>query len=234
MMDAAELEMWQAYKANPDDAALRNRLIEFYMPLVVHQARLIQAKSQNAIELDFLSQAGVFGLMDAIEGFDVSRGWKFASYATQRIRGSMLDEVRNFDWVPRLVRQNAAKVKQLEKEGIEPSRRLESESRVVAMVSSESKVCETDFAVPVTIGDGLVSREPPPFETSQKADVLKLVTNGMTKNERLIVILYYYKNQTMKEIGKQIGLTESRVSQIHTDLIPRLRARLKDRKEEFV
>lgn len=231
MMDAAELEMWQAYKASPDDCELRNRLIEFYMPLVARQAKLVRAKSENAVELDFLSQAGVFGLMDAIEGFDVSRGLKFSSYATQRIRGSMLDEVRSFDWVPRLVRQSAAKAKQLEKEGIEPP---PGQSRVIAMVSSESEVFETDFAVPVTIGDGLISREPPPFETSQKADVLRLVTNGLNKHERLIVILYYYEGQTMKEIGKQIGLTESRVCQIHGEVMKGLRAKLKGREEEFV
>src|SRR5687767_371460 len=110
-------EIWQVFKANPTKP-LRNRLVEQYLPLVKYNGERIWSRLPDGVELDDLISAGVFGLMDAINAFDMSRGVKFETYCVPRIRGAMLDELRSMDWVPRLVRSKASKLneslKQLE------------------------------------------------------------------------------------------------------------------------
>src|SRR5215213_11799797 len=116
---AEEIEqVWREYKIDPSRKELRNRLVERYLPLVKYNGERIWARLPEGVELDDLISAGVFGLMDAIDAFDMSRGVKFETYCVPRIRGAMLDELRTMDWVPRLVRSKASKLgeatKQLE------------------------------------------------------------------------------------------------------------------------
>src|SRR6188472_417197 len=103
-------EVWQLYKAHPDNQDYRNRLVENYLPLVKYNGERIWARLPEGVELDDLISAGVFGLMDAIDAFDMTRGVKFETYCVPRIRGAMLDELRTMDWVPRLVRSKASKL----------------------------------------------------------------------------------------------------------------------------
>src|SRR5213595_4269645 len=103
-------EVWKRYKADPNDQELRNLLVEQYLPLVKYNGERIWARLPDGVELDDLISAGVFGLMDAIDAFDLSRGVKFETYCVPRIRGAMLDELRTMDWVPRLVRSKQSKV----------------------------------------------------------------------------------------------------------------------------
>ncbi|HEU0067732.1 MAG TPA: sigma-70 family RNA polymerase sigma factor, partial [Nitrospiraceae bacterium] len=102
--------IWQDYKADPERQDLRNRLVERYLPLVKYNGERIWARLPEGVELDDLVSAGVFGLMDAIDAFDMTRGVKFETYCVPRIRGAMLDELRTMDWVPRLVRSKASKL----------------------------------------------------------------------------------------------------------------------------
>src|ERR1700757_5455479 len=97
-------EVWKLYKADPTNKEYRNHLVERYLPLVKYNAERIWARLPDGVELDDLISAGVFGLMDAIDAFDLTRGVKFETYRVPRIRGAMLDELRTMDWVPRLVR----------------------------------------------------------------------------------------------------------------------------------
>ena len=114
--DADEiLEVWHAYKADPTNKLLRNRLVERYLPLVKYNGERIWARLPEGVELDDLISAGIFGLMDAIDAFDMSRGVKFETYCVPRIRGAMLDELRTMDWVPRLVRSKASKLNEATK-----------------------------------------------------------------------------------------------------------------------
>ena len=110
--------VWQEFKKDQSNKALRNRLVEQYLPLVKYNGERIWARLPDGVELDDLISAGVFGLMDDINAFDLSRGVKFETYCVPRIRGAMLDELRTMDWVPRLVRSKASKldeaIKQLE------------------------------------------------------------------------------------------------------------------------
>src|SRR4026208_2052594 len=108
-------EVWKRYKADQSSKELRNLLVEHYLPLVKYNGERLCARLPEGVELDDLVSAGVFGLMDAIDAFDMSRGVKFETYCVPRIRGAMLDELRTMDWVPRLVRSKASKVAQARK-----------------------------------------------------------------------------------------------------------------------
>src|SRR5437868_13154191 len=103
-------EVWQQFKADQSNKALRNRLIEQYLPLVKYNGERIWSRLPEGVELDDLISAGVIGLMDAIDAFDLTRGVKLETYCVPRIRGAMLDELRTMDWVPRLVRSKASKL----------------------------------------------------------------------------------------------------------------------------
>src|ERR1700688_5107069 len=103
-------QIWQTFKADSNNQELRNRLVEMYLPLVKYNGERIWSRLPEGVELDDLISAGVFGLMDAIDAFDLSRGVKFETYCVPRIRGAMLDELRTMDWVPRLVRSKASKL----------------------------------------------------------------------------------------------------------------------------
>ena len=104
------LAIWTEFKRDQSNETLRNRLIEIYLPLVRYNAERIWARLPDGVELDDLSSSGTFGLMDAIDAFDIERGVKFETYCVPRIRGAMLDELRTMDWVPRLVRSKASKL----------------------------------------------------------------------------------------------------------------------------
>src|SRR6266487_4782458 len=108
-------QLWRDYHANPSDE-LRNQLVELYLPLVKYNAERIWSRLPDGVDLDDLISAGVFGLMDAIEAFDLERGVKFETYCVPRIRGAMLDELRTMDWVPRLVRSKATKMEEARKQ----------------------------------------------------------------------------------------------------------------------
>src|SRR4051812_41853745 len=108
-------QVWDAFKADPQNQDLRNQLVEQYLPLVKYNGERIWARLPDGVELDDLVSAGVFGLMDAIDAFDMTRGVKFETYCVPRIRGAMLDELRTMDWVPRLVRSKASKLNEATK-----------------------------------------------------------------------------------------------------------------------
>src|SRR5512145_1224896 len=113
---ACDIEtVWKRYKADPSNKELRNLLVEHYLPLVKYNGERIWARLPEGVELDDLVSAGIFGLMDAIDAFDMTRGVKFETYCVPRIRGAMLDELRTMDWVPRLVRSKASKMEEARK-----------------------------------------------------------------------------------------------------------------------
>src|ERR1700726_773511 len=113
-VDVDVQQLWRDYRAEPS-IELRNQLVELYLPLVKYNAERIWARLPEGVDLDDLISAGVFGLMDAIEAFDLERGVKFETYCVPRIRGAMLDELRTMDWVPRLVRSKASRLEESRK-----------------------------------------------------------------------------------------------------------------------
>ena len=245
---------WQHYKAHHDEPT-RNALVEHYLYLVRYAAERIGAKLPDEVDVDDLMSAGIFGLVDAIDAFDLERGVKFETYCAARIRGAILDELRSMDWVPRLVRHRAHQlddaVRALEVElGRIPSddeiaRRLNlskaafdklmRDANAASLVSLSQKLHDADSTREVSEIDVLPDdRGSDPVVEAQKQDIKDLVTRGLSRAERLIVVLYYYEEMTMKEIGTTLDLSESRVSQMHTAIIDRLRAQLNLRQPEFM
>ena len=247
-------ELWLAYKQDLTNQTLRNALIERFLPLVRYNAERVWAKLPDGVDLNDLISAGVFGLIDAIEAFDLDRGVKFETYCVPRIRGAMLDELRTMDWVPRLVRSKASKTEAARKEleatlgrpprpeemaerlGI-PLTQLDAhmgEATAVNLVSLNKKWYETDSYKDVREIDILEDKKAEdPTHRLQNRDLMRLVTRGLNRNERLIVILYYYEEMTMKEIGATLNLSESRVSQMHSSIVARLQSQLSQRRPEF-
>jgi RNA polymerase sigma factor for flagellar operon FliA len=246
-------EVWIDYKKTKTEA-LRNILMENYLHLVRYNAERIHVKLPDEVELDDLMSAGIFGLMDAIAAFDLERGVKFETYCAPRIRGAILDELRSMDWVPRLVRSRAHKLdtasKQLEVElGRAPTNdeiakrlkvsmgefeKMAKDASAVGLVSLSRKWFETDSNKDVREIDVLEDkRGADPVREIQRKDLKELMTKGLSRAERLIIILYYFEEMTMKEIGATLDLSESRVSQMHSSILARLRAQMADRKKEF-
>jgi RNA polymerase sigma factor FliA len=246
-------DVWIEYKKTRSEA-LRNILMENYLHLVRYNAERIHVKLPDEVELDDLMSSGIFGLMDAIAAFDMERGVKFETYCAPRIRGAILDELRSMDWVPRLVRSRAHKMdgatKQLEVElgraptNEELAKRLQvpmaefdkmaKDASAVGVVSLSRKWFETDSNKDVREIDVLEDkRGADPVREIQRKDLKELITRGLSRAERLIIILYYFEEMTMKEIGATLDLSESRVSQMHSSILARLKAQMADRKKEF-
>jgi RNA polymerase sigma factor for flagellar operon FliA len=246
-------QVWRDYRASPT-TELRNLLLETYLPLVKYNAERIWSRLPEGVDLDDLISAGVFGLMDAIEAFDLNRGVKFETYCVPRIRGAMLDELRTMDWVPRLVRSKASRLEEsrkameaalgrpprpdemAEKLGISLQEydRLAGDATAVSLVSLNKKWYETDSYKDVREIDILEDKKAEdPTHRIQNRDLMRLVTRGLNRNERLIIILYYYEDMTMKEIGATLDLSESRVSQMHSSIVARLQQQLAARRPEF-
>ncbi|MBL8725551.1 MAG: FliA/WhiG family RNA polymerase sigma factor [Planctomycetes bacterium] len=243
----ADLEqIWKTFKRTRDEN-LRNTLIEHHLPLVRSIAERVLQTLPKSVDVDDLSSAGTFGLMDAINGFDLSRGIKFKTYCTTRIRGSILDELRSQDWVPRLVRLKAHRleraVRQLEGElGRHPNQVEIAQALGISLEELQDHQSEanakTIFSLSEKWDDGdddkemekveilADARSVDPVETVQQNDALEAITSCLTKKERLIVLMYYYEGLTMREIGEIMELTESRVCQIHSNVMARLKAHL--------
>ena len=246
-------QVWEQFHKKHDETS-RNLLMENYQPLVRYAAERLHSKLPDKVELDDLISAGIFGLMDAIEAFDPARGVKFETYCAARIRGSILDELRSMDWVPRLVRARAhqlAKASQsLEthlgrkptiKEtaaqlnmSMEEFDKLRRDADAVSIVSLDTEYSDSDGEKDIREIDIIKDeRSEDPIIEAQKRDLKGLLTKGLTRAESLIIVLYYYEEMTMKEIGATLDLSESRVSQMHSSIIARLKAQMNTRKKEF-
>jgi RNA polymerase sigma factor for flagellar operon FliA len=251
--DVDIVEVWRDYKITPT-VELRNQLVEHYLRLVKYNAKRIWDRLPDGVELDDLISAGIFGLMDAIEAFDPDRGVKFDTYCVPRIRGAMLDELRTMDWVPRLVRSKASKMEEARKSleaslgrpptaeemsqrlgvALEEFQRMLGDATAISQVSLNKKWYETDSYKDVREIDILEDKKAEdPTHRLQNRDLMRLVTRGLNRNERLIIILYYYEDMTMKEIGATLDLSESRVSQMHSSIVARLQSQLSQRRPEF-
>ncbi|MBI4880518.1 MAG: FliA/WhiG family RNA polymerase sigma factor [Planctomycetes bacterium] len=239
-------EVWREYKRTRT-RTLRNKLIERYLPLVRYISERLLMSLPKSIELEDLQSAGVFGLMDAIDGFDLDRGVKFKTYCTTRIRGSILDELRSQDWVPRLVRLKAHQIakaeQQLEVElgrsptAFEMARKLgitldqygelreASSARTIYSLSENwDENPDDDSLARIEVIEDRNSVDP--AECLSQKDVLHAITRTLSRKEKLIVIMYYYEGLTMREIGDILSLTESRVCQIHSNVMSKLKVQL--------
>jgi RNA polymerase sigma factor for flagellar operon FliA len=247
--------LWADYKRSGTRAA-RDRLIVHYSRLVEYVASRVSMGLPDNIERADLVSYGMFGLIDAIEKFDMSRNLKFETYAVARIRGAIIDELRRIDWVPRLVRTKARWVDQaranlesrllrtpttkevaaelgITEEELQEISRLASARDCVSLDGARSSARSqsgeaTRLADPIEdLGRGPSAA----FEREEMKHILANSINGLADRERTVLARYYYEGETLAQIGKSLGLTESRVCQIHARAIARLRDRVSSLRE---
>ena len=232
------------------DRKTKEKLILEYAPLIKFIAQKIAVRLPSNIELDDLMSCGVIGLMDAIEKFDPSRDNKFKTYAEFRIRGAILDELRSQDWVPRSVREKAKQVERayakLDKELGRPATDDEmceelkctmDEFHDLLNKSKSVSLLNIDDTATMGRGDKKLmvhlmeqSRSANPYAAvnyKRAQDIIKEGIKGLPEKQRLVLSLYYFEDLNLKEIGQVLDVTESRVSQLHTQAIMKLKAKLK-------
>lgn len=254
--DLAAMEIgsvWVLYREHRCQS-IRNFLVEKYLDIVRYAAERMHVKLPKEVDVGDLIGAGQFGLMDAIDAFDLDRGVKFETYCGTRIRGAIFDELRAMDWVPRLVRSRSSKV-DVARRDIEMAlgrkatdqeiadklqldkgeyKKVNRDSKPVGLVSLNRKWSDSDSSKELREIDVIRdNKQENPLRTVQRQDLQSLITKGLIRAERLIIILYYYEEMTMKEIGQTLDLSESRVSQMHSSILQRLKAQMQHRQKEF-
>lgn len=248
--DASDAALWEEYVAAPT-AACRERLVTRYLPLIKYVVGRMTVSPPQGLDYEDLWSFGVFGLLDAIERFDPSKGFSFRTFAVPRIRGAVLDELRKCDWVSRTGREKLQKLNRAVEKVLRDRGRPcdewvmqemgvdEKTYREILELSSRSYVASLDEVMALEDGDvsleGLLSdgREGV-AERLEREDELALVVDAMrqlSEREVQVLSLYYYEGLALKEIGRVLGVTESRVSQIHGGALNALRAILGVRKD---
>jgi len=244
-----EEELWASYKKSRDPL-IRESFIKQYAPLVKYVAGKVAANMPQSVEFEDLVGFGVFGLIDAIDKFDPEKNVKFKTYAVTRIRGAIFDELRSIDWVPRSVRQKSREIEDaivgLESKLGRPASDQEiagamglSEeefSKTMMKISSTSILSLNDVwyaaddSDKISIGDSIESPTSlNPDAIIEREEIKRVIVKAISDlpdKEKKVLVLYYYEDLTLKEIGKVLEVTESRVSQLHTKAILRLRAKL--------
>lgn len=248
-MDSDELELWKKYQKNKTDET-RNVLVEKYAPLVKYVAGNLFQNIPKNVEFDDLVSAGIFGLFDAIDKFDVSMNVQFKTYAITRIQGAIRDELRSHDPLPRSVRQRIRAVEEAthtlqDKYERQPTAQeilefteLSSNQydKLMSYISQAYVLSLNDVLFTSSDGEQITyfdqvgtSIDDAPekaFEQKDLVRVLQLSLKELPERELQVVILYYYQELTLKEIGKVLSVTESRVSQLHGRALQKLKAKL--------
>ncbi len=249
-----EKELWREYRKTGDQA-IRDTIVRQYAPLVKYVAGKVSVGMPQNVDFDDLVGFGVFGLFDAIEKFDPDKHVKFKTYAVTRIRGAIFDELRSIDWVPRSVRQKSREidetVQHLEARlgraatDVEVAAEMglsnDQYNQMMLKVSGSSLLSLNDTWVTGDDKDKISiveSIESPsslrPDTIAEKGEIRRVIVEAIQElpdKEKKVLVLYYYEDLTLKEIGKVLDVTESRISQLHTKAISRLRSKLTNMKK---
>ncbi len=228
----------------------RDELILKYTPLIKYIATRLATRLPSHISIDDLISCGIIGLIDAIDKFNPSKNVQFKTYAEFRIKGAMLDELRSLDWVPRSIRRKITDLEstyqKIEKKLGRPAtdeevsrelgvsmdefHKLLNETKAVTFIDIELLRQKAPNSLNESIVDSLFINAQDPFAAINLSQIRDLVAQAITElpeKEKLTVSLYYFDEMTMKEIGEILGYTESRISQMHSKAMLRLRAKLK-------
>ena len=245
MDDNGKLKMWQEYDKHPT-AELREKIILEYAPLVKLVAGRLAMYLGYNVEYDDLVGYGVFGLIDAIDKFDPKKEVKFETYASLRIRGAILDQIRKMDWIPRTVRQRQRKISDAIKEielrtgktatdeeiaealGISGAEYddWQSQMKVTGIVSLDEFV---ESGSDISDGGATAAKVERPEENIEREELKQMLAEALqtlTEKEQKVVLLYYYEELTLKEISNILEVSESRVSQLHTKALNKMKIKL--------
>ncbi|MPZ72259.1 MAG: RNA polymerase sigma factor WhiG [Nitriliruptorales bacterium] len=248
--DPQVVALWEGYKSNADQAS-RERLILQYSPLVKYVAGRVSVGLPATIEHADLVSYGMFGLIDAIEKFDLGKGVKFETYAISRIKGAIIDELRSIDWIPRSVRSKARDVEraltalevrlrrtptedELAEEldmGVKDLRQVLTQVSLVSVVALDESFGGEDSdrqALIDTLQDPKAADPESTYEDTEIRALLAETLNRMSEREKTVLVLYYFEGMTLAQIGQVLGVTESRVCQMHTKAVLGLRAKMVD------
>ncbi len=249
--DPEVVELWEGYKATAD-AGARERLILQYSPLVKYVAGRVSVGLPATIEHADLVSYGMFGLIDAIEKFDLGKGVKFETYAIARIKGAIIDELRSIDWIPRSVRSKARDVEkaltalelrlrrtpteeELAEEldmGVKELRQVLTQVSLVSVAALDESFSGEDAerqALVDTLQDPKAADPESSYEDIEMRVMLAEALNRMSEREKTVLVLYYFEGMTLAQIGQVLGVTESRVCQMHTKAVLGLRAKMTER-----
>ncbi|WAM32126.1 FliA/WhiG family RNA polymerase sigma factor [Caldicellulosiruptor naganoensis] len=238
-----EAVLWEKY-SKTKDPKIKEQLILRYMPLVKLIAGRMAMYFGGNVEYEDLVSYGSIGLLDAIEKYDSRKGVKFETYAYTRIKGAIIDCVRSQDWVPRSIRQKAKEIEKayidIEKEGKIPTdeevakrvglsllelQKLQ-EKISSGMILSLEGFLDQNYETRIGGLEDFVSRPEVFVENEELKEVLRQEIDNLSENERMVIILYYFEDLSIKEIAQILGVSESRVSQLHTRALLKLRSRL--------
>ncbi len=247
-VDPDELSLWLAYRSTPT-SEIREQLILRYAPLVKYVAGRMAVGMPSNVERGDLTSYGMFGLLDAIEKFNVDTGFKFETYAVRRVRGAIVDELRSMDWVPRSVRRKARDIERaitklqtlLNRAPSDEELALELEMSDEQLADALTQISMTSVAAldsalgssdggTLTVVDTVVDHDAvTPDEALDRSvlrELLRDAVDRLTEREQQVVALYYFEGMTLAQVGEVLGVTESRVCQIHSKAILSMRTKL--------
>jgi RNA polymerase sigma factor for flagellar operon FliA len=240
--------LWEEFRES-GDVEIRNRLVEKYLYIVKYVSDRLQQKLPRSIPPEDIRSAASYGLIRAVENFDHRRGTRFETYCATRVRGAILDELRSRDWVPRMIRNNSTRVRtareQLTREmGREPTSVELAQNLEVSREKVETMIRESNFVSMFTFSRceeeaqrgeveerSLIYEDKnsgAPFERIFLKDLSDHLMTALTHREKMVILLYYVEDLSMKEIGKVLNISESRVSQIRTTTLTKLRAKVEE------
>ncbi len=238
--------VWEHYFQNHDTQS-RNILLEHYLHLVKYTAERLHVRFPRFVDVEDLYSAGIFGLLSAIKNFKPTQNAKFETYGVQRIQGAIRDYIRKTDWVPRLVRYRAHQLHNATQKleallgrlpadaeladelgmNMDQFYRFQRDANAVVLISLNMNMSESDedeeFSELYTVFD---PKSQNPCHEVHKQDFQEFIKKGLSREDQLIVILYYYEQMTMKEIGDALGLSESRICQMHSSILAKLKGQL--------
>ena len=230
-------DLWRSYQSNKDQR-IRQELIERYLGVVKNVAGKLSIYLNHYVDVEDLEGYGIIGLIDAIDKFDLDKQVKFETYASLRIRGAILDEIRKLDWVPRTLRKKQKDLQRLQvKLENELGRRPEEKEIVnelgvteeayqdmVQEINRANLVFMEDYQIQISQMADQSERTPEQsVERDETLNILESITAELPERERLVLTLYYYEELTLKEISYVLEVSESRVSQIHTKALNKIR-----------
>ncbi|OGW78130.1 MAG: RNA polymerase sigma factor WhiG [Omnitrophica bacterium GWA2_52_8] len=248
-MHESEIKMWKKFKRTKSQE-LREEIVKKYLYLVKYVAGRVAIGLPPNVEFNDLVSYGILGLFDAINKYDVSQGNKFETYAVSRVRGSIMDELRKLDWAPRLLRKKAREIDKKCKELEEKNGRLATDTELAkalristdelnniysdlnstTFLSLDEVWQNDDGNKPIsrlqTIEDSLVTNQFNYVHQSEVKEMIAEAIDQLPEKEKLVIVLYYYEDLTLREIGEILDVSESRVCQIHTKVVTRLRSHL--------
>ena len=251
-MKESDVKLWRKYKRTKS-RVIREEIVRKYLYLVKYVAGRVAISLPPNVEFNDLVSYGILGLFDAIEKYDVTQGNKFETYAVTRIRGSMMDELRKLDWAPRLLRKRAREIDRKSKEledrlgrlatdnevaeslkmSVEDLNGIYSELNSTSFLSLDEVWQNDDGNKPIsrlqTVEDSLLMNQFASVHQNEIKELLAKAIDSLPEKEKLVVVLYDYENLTLREIGQVLNVSESRICQIHTKVVSRLRSHLMKR-----